>query len=399
MEPIDVKAIIAKFDTREHARRADAYFAGLDERSLVCRRPWASIAEAPELAFGISAVLGGLQLFHGARVLDFGCGLGWMSFLLADLGCQVHALDVSSNALALGEKLSRSKSSNPAAIRFVLYDGKTMDLSDGAVDRIVCFSAFHHVPDQAVVLKEMYRVLAPGGIAAFHEPGPHHSKTLQSQEEMRSFQVIENDIVIEDIWRAAHDVGFAEMRVGYQAPRAIPLSVEEFQRLTSGGDADLARRVVEESSAQQENMRTFFLTKSGARRLDSRSVQGLAHRISISNVKVVSGSIEADLTATNTGGATWLPSGHYVSAVNLGVHLIDAAGASIERDYHRILLLKEPVAPGKEVRQRISIPLPSGRSPGTYAFDLDLVSEGIAWFSLCGSHAVRLSAPGDTFNA
>ena len=47
-------------------------------------------------------------------------------------------------------------------------------------------------------------VLKPGGMVGLSEPGPHHSKTAQSQMEMRQFKVLENDIIIEDI---EHKVG------------------------------------------------------------------------------------------------------------------------------------------------------------------------------------------------
>ena len=52
----------------------------------------------------------------------------------------------------------------------------------------------------ATCLSEMGRVLRPGGIAGFSEPGPNHSRDPQSQHEMRRYGVPERDLVIEDVW-------------------------------------------------------------------------------------------------------------------------------------------------------------------------------------------------------
>src|SRR2546427_12858433 len=57
------------------------------------------------------------------------------------------------------------------------------------------------------VLRELARVLKPGGIAGFCEPGPNHSKTAQSQFEMRNYTIVENDILMGDIWAWAKAAG------------------------------------------------------------------------------------------------------------------------------------------------------------------------------------------------
>lgn len=44
------------------------------------------------------------MLFPGVRILDFGAGTCWMSRLLAMLGCNVTAVDVSRKALEVGDK-------------------------------------------------------------------------------------------------------------------------------------------------------------------------------------------------------------------------------------------------------------------------------------------------------
>lgn len=380
MNPIDVREVIARFDGREHARRADAYFAGLSATHPVARKPWASPQEAPEIAAGIGAILSGLELFHGARVLDFGCGTGWMGRLLSDLGCRVTSMDVSQRALDLAAEIESRTAHEKGRIAYSRYEGDSLGLEDGAFDRIVCFDAFHHVPNPGRVLQEMHRVLAPGGIAAFHEPGPRHSLTEQSQFEMRQYEVIENDVVIEQIRDDARRAGFTDLRLAFAPPRPVFLEVEEFTRLVEGGDDALARSVLDSVRAQFSNLRIFFLRKPGAAAADSRAARGLRHAIDVLSVGRRGEAAEVEARVRNTGTAAWLPSGHIVGAVNLGVQRMGADG-SRGLDYHRVMPFEHTVPPGAEVTLRFTFPL---AEPGD-SYVLDLVAEGVAWFGNYGA--------------
>src|SRR5207237_8554259 len=87
------------------------------------------------------------------------------------------------------------------------------ELSDESVDRILCFDAFHHLANPDEALREMCRVLKPGGIAGFSEPGPEHSRSPQSQYEMRTFRVIENDVRMAEIHGWGRAAGFARLQL------------------------------------------------------------------------------------------------------------------------------------------------------------------------------------------
>jgi len=41
---------------------------------------------------------------------------------------------------------------------FLAYDGQTLPVADATVDRIVLYDAFHHIPNQEHLLREMRRV-------------------------------------------------------------------------------------------------------------------------------------------------------------------------------------------------------------------------------------------------
>ena len=206
-------------------------------------------------------------------------GMGVQS--LALMGCRPIAVDVSQHALDLGKTYTTNKYPEIAGeITYLHYDGLTIGLPDNSVDRVVCMDSFHHVPNQERVLAEFHRILTPDGRAIFCEPGPLHSRTTDSQNAMRDFGVIENDILIEDIWRMAQALGFKDIKLSAFGLRALQLSLAELDTLKSFEEAAgvLQRTLNEIYGPLHQGNRLFTLIKGETRR-DSRWKDGLAGQI------------------------------------------------------------------------------------------------------------------------
>lgn len=93
------------------------------------------------------------------RALDIGCGDGWETAALVDLGVEVTATDISAEALA------RCRQQSPQA-RLILADARTMPmLADGEFDLAVAQLSLHYFDrqDTCRALCEIARVLAPSG--------------------------------------------------------------------------------------------------------------------------------------------------------------------------------------------------------------------------------------------
>jgi ubiquinone/menaquinone biosynthesis C-methylase UbiE len=100
----------------------------------------------------------------GERVLDLGCGSGWLCRTLAPLvapGGQVIGVDLSPDAVILAARLNGGAAAGGAA--FEQADGERLPFADGAFDAAACISVlgFCDAPDR--VLAELRRVLRPGG--------------------------------------------------------------------------------------------------------------------------------------------------------------------------------------------------------------------------------------------
>ena len=395
-EAIDVRALIARTSLDELHRSAEEYFSTLTDWDHHLAKPFSKPDETPPLLMDMVTLLQGLRLAPGMTVLEFGAGTGWLSRFITQLGCRAILLDVSPTALRIAQELYArlpiiGQQPEP---QFLPFDGRRIDLEDASVDRIVSFHAFHHAANPDETLAEFARVLRPGGVAAFAEPGPRHSRTPLSQFEMRTYAVVENDIDIHAIWRTAQRCGFAEGKLAVFHTPPFHVSIEEFADLLAGGST--GEKWMASTREFLRHVRTFFLIKAGAGATDSRSTAGLACRITAtlaenadassdpsSNASDAASSGRAiliDATVTNSGTATWLPSNTPLGGVLLGAHVYDSAGTRLTFDASRQALADPPreIPPGATVHVQLALPpLPAG----TYVIELDCVAEGVIWFA------------------
>lgn len=92
----------------------------------------------------------------GRRLLDLGCGPGVYTLALRARGAEVLAVDNDPAALASGD------APLPDA---VVADAAALPVPTGAMDGVVCSNLLEHTPDPQAVLREIARVLTPGGFA------------------------------------------------------------------------------------------------------------------------------------------------------------------------------------------------------------------------------------------
>src|SRR4029077_10841159 len=120
---------------------------------------------------------------------------------------------------------------------------------------------------------ELGRVLKEGGIAGFAEPGPKHSLSPQSQYEMRTFGVVENDVEIREIWRQAKGAGFTDIKLVVFNVPPFHLDLDDFEEFLKGGSP--SRRYAEATAEYLQNQRSFLLYKGEVALSDSRFRTGL----------------------------------------------------------------------------------------------------------------------------
>lgn len=107
------------------------------------------------------------QLGHG-RVLDFGCGDGWVSMKLARQGYDVYGIDISSELIAKAQKWALELGvSHKTSFREMA--GENLQFQENFFDAVIGSAVLHHT-DFEMALNSIHRVLKPGGKAIFIEP-------------------------------------------------------------------------------------------------------------------------------------------------------------------------------------------------------------------------------------
>jgi SAM-dependent methyltransferase len=104
----------------------------------------------------------------GKRVVDFGCGSGANTVLLAGRGAHVWGIDISEELLRLGQR-RLEVSGRAGAATFIAGSAHDMPFPDSSIDVVFGIAILHHL-DLDLVSREVRRVLKPGGRAIFQEP-------------------------------------------------------------------------------------------------------------------------------------------------------------------------------------------------------------------------------------
>ena len=139
------------------------------------------------------------------RVVEFGCGTGWLSLYLAQRGYDVLGVDISADAVA--HALAARDTRGLLQADFVVSDYETF-VATAPYDYAIFHDALHHAEDERAALACAWRALAPGGAAITLEPGTGHRLSASSQHAVREFGVHEKDMPPRHIIRLAREVGF-----------------------------------------------------------------------------------------------------------------------------------------------------------------------------------------------
>ena len=135
--------------TKADARRTFDRWAGSYERDPFSR--WIARLQRDALA--------ALEPAEQDRFLDVGCGTGAAVRAAAEVVERAVGVDLSPAMLAE----ARERASGGPRVEFVEGDAEQLPLGEGEFTAVLCTTSLHHYPHPEAAVREMTRVLAPGG--------------------------------------------------------------------------------------------------------------------------------------------------------------------------------------------------------------------------------------------
>jgi ubiquinone/menaquinone biosynthesis C-methylase UbiE/protein-S-isoprenylcysteine O-methyltransferase Ste14 len=117
----------------------------------------------------LMATLKAADMQPGDRLVDVGCGSGKLAIAAAEMlrastdgAGHILGIDATPGMIDLAREKAREAG---VAAEFQVGVGEALPLSDGAADAVTSSYFFHHLPSHVkpLALREMWRVLAPGG--------------------------------------------------------------------------------------------------------------------------------------------------------------------------------------------------------------------------------------------
>ena len=332
-----------------------------------------------------------LALPAGARLLDVGCGSGWLSEYFARLGYDVTGIDISPDLIALArERLARVPyrvdHETPLRCRFLVHDPELASLAE-EFDAVLCYDTMHHFVDERAVVRHLARMTRMGG-SLFILEGDRPAEGSAAEQElidvMRRYETLESPFSPAYLRALLVEHGFAVVG-DYVSANGL------FHRdaLEEGGllrvelapvNYLLCKKVTGEGGSAEDVP-------------DSRRPNKLAARLTLESGWPTSArpgeTVNAALLVENAGDTLWLEGpARRVGAVMLGARLLDEQGRVLE-ERHGEPPLPRAVAPGERVTLPIEFEAP--REPGRYRLKLDLVAQHVAWFEQHGSEPLVLS--------
>lgn len=103
------------------------------------------------------------RLLKPVKVLDIGCGGGFLTNHLAKCGHVVTGIDLSPSSLEAARKNDGTKS-----VKYIAGNAYQLPFEDGSFDAACAMDILEHVENPDLLLQEAARVLRPGGLFFFH---------------------------------------------------------------------------------------------------------------------------------------------------------------------------------------------------------------------------------------
>ncbi len=333
-----------------------------------------------------------LALRADAKILDVGCGPGWVTEYFARLGYDMTGMDISEGLIQVArERLEhlpyQIDQDTPLRCRFLNHDIESAPLGE-KFDAIICYDALHHFDDEQSVFRNLAAMLDIGGILFIlegHKPPAGSATEIELRGFMEKYQTLESPFSESYLRTLIDENGFAivsdyvsvnglfekEMLVGTEENWSLPLrSLDtDYHHLTCMKVAAGAPGSSVPDSRNPGILRAKILLRGST---PETVIQGQTFKVPI--------------TFINSGETLWL-TGQTVrkGMVMPAVKITDERGRLALENHGP--LLPRAVAPGRSIT--LDLPITAPNKAGKYSVKIDLVDQNVCWFEEQGSEPLQ----------
>jgi len=326
-----------------------------------------------------------LALPAGSKLLDVGCGSGWLSEYFARLGYNITGIDISPKLIQMSRDRVAKVAYDVDHETTLKCEFKVHDIEAGPLaekfDAVICYDSLHHFQDEKAVMRNIAAMLPVGGVMFILE-GERPALGSATEEEL--FEVMTKYGTLESPYDYGHlreifdKHGFVIIG-DYASINGL------FERETFVDDMLPLKNI-----ATNYHYLACKKVAEGAPAstvADSRHPNLLRAQIRLlecGSLTLKTGeAFECECEIENSGDTLWRAGSEIRTGVVMpGVRITDSKG-TVVNEFHGQPPLPRAVAPGEKVRLRIVFEVP--HSEGTYNFKLDLVDQHICWFEDVGS--------------
>ena len=209
--------------------------------------------------------------YPGAQALDLGCGAGHVSFFTAPHVARVVAYDLSADMLGVvaGEAAKRGLTN----VDTQLGAAESLPFDDASFDLVFSRYSAHHWADVGAALREMRRVLKPGGRVVICDVAstgqPLFDTYLQAVEVLRDTSHVRDYAASEWLTMAA-GAGFSVVSL---TPRTLDLDFQTWTtRMRTPAHMQVAIRALQKAMADDVR-RHFKILDDGSFTLDTLTLE------------------------------------------------------------------------------------------------------------------------------
>jgi len=152
---------------------------------------------------------------QGAKILDVGCGAGYLSLELARMGFHVTAIDIADEAIAAAQAAldSAEKGSNFGSLNYrtTLFSADQFEAQD-KFDAVVFSASLHHFPNIEEAVSLAFSLCRPQGIVLAHEP----ARVVQSEEDSVALTLFRAALSITGNWYSNGPASAANSEADFQ---------------------------------------------------------------------------------------------------------------------------------------------------------------------------------------